>query len=140
MTAAPAPDPLDESDPTGLLIVHTRHRFGGWGRPVITVDGRPAASRRGENPYRLPPGSHDVAVAMPLPANLATINRAELTVDVRPDQTTDVFYAQPFVPYIPGAIATVPVRTPAAVFTVVLLGVTVAIVAIMLWVLAVTWL
>ncbi len=69
--------------------------------PSLLLDGRPVASRYGENAYQLPAGRHRVELYGQW---LRRYGQALLDVDIAPGAAVDVFYAAPWHQFTTGSI------------------------------------
>lgn len=73
--------------------------------PSLLLDGRPVASRYGENAYQVPAGRHRVELYAQW---LRRYGQAALDVQVSPGAATDVHYAAPWHQFTTGSIGLVP--------------------------------
>jgi hypothetical protein len=89
-------------------------------KPVVELNGHPAANTWGRQVIPLAPGQYHVHVHVPyfLPPRLGS---ADLPVTVYPGQTVELEYKAPLAVFFKGALGTPPQKYPGAVLQIILL-------------------
>ena len=99
--------------PPGQLVMNFRQLSGMFqmgATPMLTIDQWQVPVRLGQNVIPIPPGRHLIQAKTQY---LFAYGAAQTEIEVAPGQQVELFYAQPMLTFVKGAIGFTPQKPPA---------------------------